>query len=137
MPDTYTLEVVTPERMMLSEPVIMTIAPGTEGDLGVLVGHIPLMTALRPGEVRVTLADGRTTSHIVIGGGFLEVAPSRTTILADSAERVDEIDLSRAEIDLTEAQRMLGEVTPGTAEAEQAQRAADHAEARVRAARRS
>ena len=122
---------------MLSEPVIETIAPGSEGDLGVLAGHISLMTALRPGEVRVTLADGRTTSHIVIGGGFLEVAPDRTTILAESAERVDEIDLSRAEIDLAEAQRMVSELAPGTPEAEQAQRAAEHAEARVRAARRS
>ena len=122
---------------MLSEPVIMTIAPGSEGDLGVLVGHMPLMTALRPGEVRVTLADGRTTSHIVVSGGFLEVAPERTTILADSAERVDEIDLSRAEIDLAEAQRMLGEVEPGTREEERARRAAEHAEARVRAVRRS
>ena len=102
MATTYPLEVVTPERVLLSESVTMTIAPGSEGQLGILAHHMPLMTELAPGEVLATLADGRTTSHIVISGGFLEIAAGdgRTTILADSAERVDEIDISRAESDL-------------------------------------
>ena len=120
---------------MLSEEVELTIAPGSEGDLGILANHAPLMTSLRPGEVRVSLPDGRTLSHIVIGGGFMQVAGEQTTILADSAERVDEIDVSRAEADLAEARKLLAEVAPGTAEAIAALHSTAHAEARIRAAR--
>jgi F-type H+-transporting ATPase subunit epsilon len=135
MANSYALKVITPERTLLAEDVVQTIAPGSEGYLGVLAGHIPLMTALVPGEVTVTLADGRTVSHIVIGGGFLQVSPEHTTILADSAERVDEIDVSRAEVDLAEARRLLNDLSPGSPEAVEAQRAALHAEARIRAAK--
>lgn len=138
MANTYPLEVVTPERVMLSENVIQTIAPGSEGQLGILANHAPLMTALAPGEVRVTLTDGRTTSHIVIGGGFMEVAAldgGRTTILADSAERADEIDVTRAEEDLAAARQMLSEAEVGTPQAAEAQQAIAHAESRVRVGR--
>jgi F-type H+-transporting ATPase subunit epsilon len=139
MANSYQLEVVTPERIMLSERVVETIAPGSEGELGVLANHAPLMTALKPGEVSVTLADGRTTSHIVIAGGFLEVASSaeggRTTILADSAERSDEIDITRAEADLEAARQMLAEASVGSAQQEQAQQAFAHAETRIRVGR--
>jgi F-type H+-transporting ATPase subunit epsilon len=120
---------------MLSEQVITTSAPGTEGEMGVLAGHAPLMTELKPGEVRATLADGRTTSHIVIGGGFMEVTGTRTTILADSAERADEIDRTRAESDLAAARQMLAEAQAGTQAATEAQQAVAHAETRVRASR--
>ncbi len=67
------------------------------------------MTEIRPGEVNVQLADGRTTSHIVVAGGFVEITPQRTTILADRAERADEIDLTRAESDLEAARQLLAE----------------------------
>jgi F-type H+-transporting ATPase subunit epsilon len=141
MANSYLLEVVTPERIMLSERVNETIAPGSEGELGILANHAPLMTTLLPGEVRVTLADGRTTSHIVIGGGFMEVATTsdggRTTILADSAERADEIDVTRAEADLDAAQRMLADAEAGTPEQIQARQAVALAESRVRAGRSS
>ncbi len=141
MANTYTLEVVTPERVMLSERVIQTIAPGTEGELGILANHAPLMTALKPGEVRVTLADGRTTAHIVIAGGFLEMAADgdggRATVLADSAERADEIDITRAEADLDAARRMLAEAAAGTPQAVEAQQAVAHAETRIRVRRGS
>lgn len=137
MPSLYTLEVVTPERVMLSEPVTFTIAPGSEGELGILAGHAPLMSALNPGEVRATLADGRTTAHIVISGGFMEVTPSRTTILAEAAERADEIDVTRAEADLAAARQMLTEAGSGTPQADQARHAVAHAETRVRAGRQN
>ena len=135
MANTYTLEVVTPERIMLSGEVVQTIAPGSEGDLGVLANHIPLMTSLRPGEVRAMFADGRTTSHIVIGGGFMQVGETKTTILADSADRVDEINITQAEADLDEARRMLAEVAVGTPQAREALRASAYAEAKIRAVR--
>lgn len=137
MAATYTLDVVTPERIMLSEPVTQTVAPGTEGQLGILANHAPLMTELAPGEVLATLADGRTTAHIVISGGFMEVAPGggRTTILADYAERADEIDVTRAETDLAAAQQMLTEAEAGSDQQAEARRTLAHAETRIRVSR--
>ncbi len=137
MAATYTLDVVTPERIMLSEPVTQTIAPGSEGQLGILANHAPLMTELSPGEVRATLADGRTTAHIVISGGFMEVAPGggRTTILADYAERADEIDRTRAESDLAAARQMLTEADAGSDRQTEALRSVAHAETRIRVSR--
>ena len=137
MAATYTLDVVTPERTMLSEPVTQTIAPGTEGQLGILANHAPLMTELAPGEVLATLADGRTTAHIVISGGFMEVAPGggRTTILADYAERADEIDVTRAETDLAAAQQMLAGAEAGSDQQAEARRSLAHAETRIRVSR--
>jgi F-type H+-transporting ATPase subunit epsilon len=133
--NSYRLDIVTPERIMLSEQAVETIAPGSEGYLGILAGHAPLMTTLEPGEVTVAFADGRTTSRIVIGGGFLEVGPTKTTILADSAERLDEIDVSRAELDLEEARRMLETAALGSKEALAAKRANTLAETRIRLGR--
>jgi F-type H+-transporting ATPase subunit epsilon len=137
--NSYTLEVVTPERVMLSERVVQTIAPGTEGEMGILANHAPLMTALKPGEVNVTFADGRTTSRIVIGGGFMEVASApdggRATILADSAERADEIDVTRAEADLEAARQMLANAEAGSSEQSQARQAVALAESRIRVGR--
>lgn len=124
---------------MLSEQVVQTIAPGSEGQMGILAHHAPLMTALVPGEVLVTLADGRTTSHIVISGGFLEVSAAdggRTTILADRAERADEIDVTRAEADLEAARRMLTDAEAGSAQYQEARLAVADAETRVRVGRR-
>jgi len=137
MAATYTLDVVTPERVMLSEPVTQTIAPGTEGQIGILANHAPLMTELSPGEVTATLADGRTTAHIVISGGFMEVAPGggQTTILADHAERADEIDITRAEADLTAARQMLADTEPGSDQQAEARRSLAHAETRIRVSR--
>jgi F-type H+-transporting ATPase subunit epsilon len=137
MAATYTLDVVTPERVMLSEPVTQTIAPGSEGQLGVLANHAPLMTELAPGEVVATLADGRTTAHIVISGGFMEVAPGggRTTILADHADRADEIDVTRAETDLAAARQMLADAEAGSDQQAEARRSLAHAETRIRVSR--
>ena len=137
MAATYTLDVVTPERVLLSEEVTETIAPGAAGQLGILAHHAPLMSELVPGEITATLADGRTTSHLIISGGFLEVAPEdgHTTILADSAERVDEIDITRAEEDLAAARQMLADTEDGSDQQAEARRAALHAETRIRASR--
>ena len=123
---------------MLSEEVIQTIAPGSEGQLGILANHAPLMSELAPGEVLVTLADGRTLSHLVISGGFMEVAPNggHTTILADSAERADEVDVSRAEADLSAAQQMLAEAEAGSSRQAEARRSLAHAETRLLVGRR-
>lgn len=97
------LDVVTAERVVYSDKVDMVIAPGVDGELGILPNHAPLMTTLQPGELKVR--KGSTESSIVVTGGFLEVRPDRIIVLADAAERAEEIDIERAE----EAKRLAQE----------------------------
>lgn len=89
------LDIVTVERLVYSEEVDMVIAPGIEGELGILPRHAPLLTALTYGELRVKRGDEEDS--FAIGGGFIEVQPDQVTVLADAAERAEEIDLERAE----------------------------------------
>ncbi|MCJ7522930.1 MAG: F0F1 ATP synthase subunit epsilon [Dehalococcoidia bacterium] len=89
------LEIVTAERLVYSADVDVIIAPGIEGQLGILPQHAPLMTMLQPGELMVR-RDGEEQS-IFVSGGFLEVQGDKVTVLADTAERADEIDIARAE----------------------------------------
>lgn len=89
-------EIVTAERTVFEDDVDMVIAPGIQGELGILPHHAPLMTALTFGELTIR-REGQDDEFIAIGGGFLEVGPDHVTILADSAERADEIDEARAE----------------------------------------
>jgi F-type H+-transporting ATPase subunit epsilon len=89
------LDIVTAERLVYSEEVDLVVAPGSEGELGILPHHAPLMTTLEAGEMMVRT--GNEEFSLAISGGFLEVRPDRIIVLADSAERDDEIDLSRAE----------------------------------------
>ena len=92
---TIHLEIVTAERTVLEADVDMIVAPGSEGQLGILPRHAPLLTALAPGEIRLKQDDGEI--HYAITGGFLEMRDNKATILADAAEHVDEIDIPRAE----------------------------------------
>ena len=102
-----TLDIVTVERTVYSEEVDMLIAPGVEGQLGILPHHTPLMTTLQAGELRIK-KDGEEVS-LSISGGFLEVRPDRVVVLADAAERVEEIDVARAEAAKRRAQERLAE----------------------------
>jgi F-type H+-transporting ATPase subunit epsilon len=131
----YPLDIVTPERILLSADVTQTTAPGTEGYLGILARHAPIMTELAPGEVRVTETNGHIM-RFVISGGFLEMSPEgRATILADQAERSDEIDVNRAEADLEAARQMLADAEAGSSEHAEARAAITHAESRIRVGR--
>lgn len=96
MPTPFQLDVITPDRAVFSGTVVSLVAPGVEGYLGILAHHAPLVTALQVGRGRVTDAEGRET-YFAISGGFLEVADNRAVLLADAAERADEIDVARAE----------------------------------------
>jgi F-type H+-transporting ATPase subunit epsilon len=102
---TIKLEIVTAERSVFSDDVDIVIAPGTEGQLGILPHHAPLMTVLSPGEL-IVKKSGQEYS-LAIGGGFIEVRPDRVIVLADAAERAEEIDILRAEQAKMRAQERL------------------------------
>ncbi len=88
-------EIVTAERDVYTDDVDVVIAPGIEGQLGILPNHAPLLTMLQPGELVVR--KGGEETAIFVTGGFLEVMQNRVTVLADVAERAEEIDIERAE----------------------------------------
>ena len=104
------LDIVTAEGVAFSEDVDVVIAPGVEGQLGILPHHAPLMTMLQPGELRVR--KDREEFFLAISGGFLEVRPDRVIVLADAAERVEEIDIARAEEAKRRAEEQLRERPP-------------------------
>ena len=88
-------EIVTAERVVYSDEVDVVVAPGIEGQLAILANHAPLMTMLQPGELMVR--KGGEEDSIFISGGFLEVQGNKVIVLADTAERAEEIDTARAE----------------------------------------
>ena len=100
------LEIITGEQVLLEDTEIdAVIAPGAIGELGILPNHAPLVTVLQPGELRVQKAGGE--EPFFISGGFLEVRSNIVTVLADSAERGEEIDLERAEAARARAEQLL------------------------------
>jgi len=111
-------ELVTADRVVLQEEgVDMVVAPGSDGVLGVLPHHEPLITTLQPGELRIKRG-GEETS-LIVTGGFMEVTHDKVLVLADAAERSDEIDLARAE----EARRRAEERLAGSRDQVDAARA--------------
>lgn len=99
------LEIITAERQVYSDEVDAVVAPGIEGQLGILPHHAPLMTVLQPGELMVR-KDG-VESYLVVTGGFMEVLGNKVTILADAAEDSDEIDEQRAQAAVDRAQERI------------------------------
>ena len=104
------LEIVTAERLVYSGDVDMVSAPGVMGTLGVLAKHSPLLTPLEAGELRFKKGDEE--ERFAVSGGFMEVRPDRVIVLADTAERADEIDLERAEAARQRAEKLLKERPP-------------------------
>jgi len=104
------LDIVTAERSVFSADVDMVVAPGVQGLLGILPHHAPLMTMLEPGELRIK--KGEEELSLAISGGFLEVRPDRIIVLADAAERAEEIDIARAEEAKRRAQERLRRPVP-------------------------
>lgn len=103
----FRLEIVTAERIVLSDEVDQVNVPGAGGRMGILSRHEPLLTSLIPGELDIIKRGERTP--FAISGGFMEVLPDRVTILADTAERADEIDEARAEAARQRAEALLRE----------------------------
>jgi F-type H+-transporting ATPase subunit epsilon len=110
MADKVAFELVSPERLLISAEVDMVVVPGTEGDFGVLPGHAPLVSSVRPGVIEIH-DEGKAADRIFIAGGFAEVTGAGCTVLAEEAVPVAELDrpgleqrISDAEEDLEDAQ---------------------------------
>lgn len=108
MPDPFTFDLVSPEKLLLSEEVDMVVVPGAEGDFGVLIGHAPLISALRPGVID-TYTGTKVKKRIFVAGGFAEVTGERCTVLAEEAMPVEDIDPSEAETRIASAREALGD----------------------------
>jgi len=104
--DTLQLEIATPMRLVVSDEVDEVVAPGSEGSFGVLRGHAPFLTTLGIGEL--TYRKGRDEYHLAVAGGFAEVRNDKVIVLADAAERPEEIDRERAERARQRAEQRLG-----------------------------
>lgn len=103
--DKIKFEIVTAERIVYSDDVDVVIAPGIEGQLGILPHHAPLMTILQPGELMVR--KGIEEHSMFVSGGFMEVHGNKVVVLADTAERAEEIDISRAEAAMRRAEERM------------------------------
>lgn len=105
------LEVVTPQKSVVSEEVEIVVAPGSEGEFGALKGHTTFLTSLKIGTLRYKGADGKD-KYVFINGGFAEVLPNKVTILAESAERRKDIDIERAMKAKERAEKRLASKSP-------------------------
>jgi F-type H+-transporting ATPase subunit epsilon len=108
MAENIKLEVVTPEKAVVDEEVQVVVAPGTLGEFGVLPGHTTFLTTLKVGTIRYTDANGKER-YVFVSGGFAEALPEKVTVLAESAERRQEVDLERAKDALQRAEKRLAE----------------------------
>lgn len=99
------LEVVTPERVVVSEDVDSVVAPGSMGEFGVLPGHVPFLTGLVPGELRYS--SGSRVERLAVTTGFVEVSDNKVSVLVDAAEKAAEIDIERARKALERARARL------------------------------
>jgi F-type H+-transporting ATPase subunit epsilon len=106
--DKVNFELVSPQRLLLSEEVDMVVVPGAEGDFGVIAEHAPVISTVRPGTITVFQGTS-VTERIFVAGGFAEVTAERCTVLAEEAERLDDIDRSEVEGQMRDLREGLGE----------------------------
>ena len=102
------LEVVTPEKIVVSEEAQIVASPGSMGEFGVLSGHTPFLTTLKTGMIRYTDASGKE-NYVFVSGGFAEALPGKVTVLAESAEKSNDIDVKRAKEAFERAEKRLAE----------------------------
>jgi F-type H+-transporting ATPase subunit epsilon len=125
------LEIVTPDKAVVSEEVKIVMAPGSLGEFGVLIGHTPFLTTLRTGIIRYTDAQG-IERYVFVNGGFAETLPDKVTVLADSSERREDVDLDRAKAAHERAEKRLEEVrTKEDIDANRAKSALERAVVRI------
>lgn len=128
------LEIVTSERTVYNGAADMVTVPGGGGEMGILPNHAPVLSTLKAGELRVK--SGSEVLLFAIGGGFIDIHNNRVIILADSAERADEIDLARAEAARIRAQEMLKNPPPNKDEQLALDASLRKSQARLRVAQR-
>src|SRR5689334_18378637 len=114
LPDKINLELVTPDRLMIRDSVLAVSVPGSEGYLGILPGHAPLLSELKPGQVSYT--QGNVTHYLYVNWGFVEVLPDRVIVLVEGSERPEEIDVERAKRARQRAEERLRRAGAGEAE---------------------
>jgi F-type H+-transporting ATPase subunit epsilon len=128
MADSFQLEVVTPEKMVVKDVAEELQMPGKNGYLGILPGHAPLITELAVGEI--TYRSGSDTHHLSVAWGFAEVLPDKVTILAETCERPEEIDVARAREAKQRAEERLKSANPDV-DFDRAENALQRAETRI------
>ncbi len=131
---TMKLEIVTAEKLVYSEEVSGVVAPGMEGELGILPHHAPLLTVLQPGELRI-MKQGQEDAYLAVSGGFLEVMANKVVVLADTAERAEEINEARAQEAVKRAQERIAHLGADM-DLERALSAMHRAQARLKVVRR-
>ena len=125
------LEVVTPEKVMVSQEVDIVVAPGSLGEFGVLEGHVPFLSGIMPGELRYS--SGGQTERFVVTTGFAEVSDNRVSVLVEAAEKAAEIDVERARKAMERAkERLARERTVGDIDFLRAESALKRAIVRIR-----
>ena len=129
MPDSFELEVATPERLLVREQVTEVQVPGKNCYMGILPGHAALLSQLGSGVLDYVAGGQRR--YLAVAGGFLEVLPGHVRVLADVAERAEDIDAARARVALERAQEQIGGYDPAVALAAMAR-----AQSRIAAAER-
>ena len=112
MAEIIKLEVVTPDKAVVSEDAKIVMAPVSLGEFGVLTGHTPFLTNLKVGAIRYTDVNGKDR-FVFINGGFAEALPDKVTVLAESAERRNDIDLDRARAAMERAEKRLSDANKG------------------------
>lgn len=130
MADGFKFELVSPERLLLSERATAVIVPGTEGYFTVMANHAPLMATLKPGVVRATLASGGE-KRIFVQGGFADISADGFTLLAEYATPVEEMDTQALEAEIQRAEAAAGAAAEGPARTRADQRVVDLRSARA------
>ena len=106
MADKISFDLVSPEKLLLSEEAVMVTIPGTEGEMGVMAGHAPVITTLRPGTIRVSGGASPVDTYFV-AGGFAEINAAKITVLAEEAVPLKELDAAALELRITSAMATL------------------------------
>jgi F-type H+-transporting ATPase subunit epsilon len=130
--NTVQVDIVSPERKVYEGQVQMVVAKGVEGELGIMAGHAPLVTPLKTGVLR--LLNEKTEQVIAISGGFIEVRPEKVTVLAETAELPEEIDVTRAQSAKERAEGRLKDLKKGDQEFDVNELALQRAVNRINAA---
>ena len=133
MAENIRLEIVTPEKQVVNDMAQIVMAPGSMGEFGVLSGHTPFMTSLNTGAIHYRNENGKDL-YVFVSGGFAEALPDKVTVLAESAEKTEEIDLDRAKAAMARAEKRLEDRTRENIDPIRAKAALERALVRIKLA---